>query len=729
MEMYQLLVMLYVLSNRNIIPFFLFISHNSIALYSGYFYKLTMTNNRLSIGLLMTLVVTMAVTPALSQDAFALTLVDLDISADIELVAGVDNDDLTMYFTDPAHASIGHTVTDNTWDYKIRVVGGAVLYSATNQASPPCDGSVCYTTVTLTGAESVVAADDLKIRIDYDAGGVEYVANNDNSDYTFKYPLDEVTGITTSAPTIDGMTVTWTPPTTVDNMVGQSVLFTNGDIIEIVTSDMILSTVTLPLDITTITDGAFSINGGAFVTTGTVSLVDNTDYDVSVDVIMSDNRHTGTTEPESATTFELSGLVSASTTSTPDKPKRPNLLLEYNPTEVVGTIRANNSCDEVTQPTDYEVWKRVSLDGGATWTSALYLDQTVTAEPLCANTAFSDLAVNPDEYIKYRIKAVNDAGTSVLSSARHITIEPGTPPVLTINGGSEAIHFNAQYVIPTATCTDIEDGGDISGNIIQTGSVGSVPGDYVLDYECTDSTGNTVMDSITITRNESTGGSGNNAHKTKPTFGLDWNQHTQIVEDGVTFNKVSYDVTDNFHTDFNRQHVLVGVNNVVAMKVYAPYDLKWVEFIFDVPETGAAHNAKASVFVPMTWMDTDEIDQDGVEVIQDVNLINVDKVEVYRTSVTCTADDVEENCDLIAAKVNFNEQPASGVFAFKAVDERNRSTTTYFNDGIEVTGDSLNPLETVLVSTPDRNHRGLVELKLVIDGIIYGQLKMATHTK
>jgi hypothetical protein len=226
--------------------------------------------------------------------------------------------------------------------------------------------------------------------------------------------------------------------------------------------------------------------------------------------------------------------------------------------------------------------------------------------------------------------------------------------------------------------------------------------------------GETVSATTGVTPKTGGGGS-DNAHKTRPTFGLDWNTNAQIVEDGVTFNKVSYDVTDNFHTDFNRQHVLVGVNNVVAMKVYAPYDLKWVEFIFDVPETGAAHNAKASVFVPMTWMDTDEIDQDGVEVIQDVNLINVDKVEVYRTSVTCTADDVEENCDLIAAKVNFNEQPASGVFAFKAVDERNRSTTTYFNDGIEVTGDSLNPLETVLVSTPDRNHRGLVELTQVGD--------------
>ena len=98
-----------------------------------------------------------------------------------------------------------------------------------------------------------------------------------------------------------------------------------------------------------------------------------------------------------------------------------------------------------------------------------------------------------------------------------------------------------------------------------------------------------------------------------------------------------------------------------------------------------------------------------------VIIINADKVEVLRVPTTCASDYTTVVCDVIAVKVTFNVQPASGVFAFKAVDERNRSTVTYFNDGIEVLGESLNAPEVVLVSTPDRNHRGLVELTQVGD--------------
>ena len=160
-----------------------------------------------------------------------------------------------------------------------------------------------------------------------------------------------------------------------------------------------------------------------------------------------------------------------------------------------------------------------------------------------------------------------------------------------------------------------------------------------------------------------------------PTFGIDSNTHRQIVDGGVTFNHNTYDIVDNFHTDFDRQRIMVGVDNIVAMKVYAPYELKWVEFIFDT-EPGASNNAKASVFIPFD-LSTNSIDQDNVRIDQDENLIKSDRLEVISMMTTCTDSDVEELCYLIAVKVNFNKQPDSGVFAIKAVDEKNRSTTTY----------------------------------------------------
>ena len=226
----------------------------------------------------------------------------------------------------------------------------------------------------------------------------------------------------------------------------------------------------------------------------------------------------------------LDAISVVETDSAPKKPKQPNLTLEYNPTNVSGIIRANNDCTTFNEPTSYDVWKRVSLATSAPWSpwlGPLVYDQTVTAEASCANTVFNDPAVNVGEHIRYRIIATNAEGNSPISGLRDITIEPGTPPTLTINGASQAIGYNVNFVNPSATCTDIEDGGDISGNIIVTGSVGGIPGNYLIEYECTDSTGNTVMDSITITRNESGGGSGDDAHKTAPTFGIDWNTKSQ----------------------------------------------------------------------------------------------------------------------------------------------------------------------------------------------------------
>jgi hypothetical protein len=75
----------------------------------------------------------------------------------------------------------------------------------------------------------------------------------------------------------------------------------------------------------------------------------------------------------------------------------------------------------------------------------------------------------------------------------------------------------------------------------------------------------------------SNGGGDSQAWKTKPTFGLDWNTNRQLVENGVFFNNREYTVGengDNFHEPFSKQHVFTGARNVVAMKLYAAYDLK-----------------------------------------------------------------------------------------------------------------------------------------------------------
>lgn len=299
-------------------------------------------------------------------------------------------------------------------------------------------------------------------------------------------------------------------------------------------------------------------------------------------------------------------------------------------------------------------------------------------------------------------------GNNAIQVTRTVTVTLGDAPVLTINGSSETIGWNAVYSTPTATCIDTED-GDISGNIIVTGGVGTIAGDYVIEYSCTDSSGNTVTDSIAVTRQKSGGGDSDYAWKTKPTFGKEWDGNMILVENGFSFNEVKYQITDNWHTPFEAVIVKTGETNTVTMKMYAPYELKWVEFLFGVPEVGKANEAQSSVYIPISW-ETNDIDTTNVRIDQKVNLIDEASINPVMSKVKCTDKDINSNCITITITPVFNESPKFDVMAIKAVDKKNRDTTTYLNEGVHVIGDSLNAPDEMFVASADRDHKGLVHI-------------------
>ena len=276
----------------------------------------------------------------------------------------------------------------------------------------------------------------------------------------------------------------------------------------------------------------------------------------------------------------------------------------------------------------------------------------------------------------------------------------------------------------TAYCTDLEDGSTLDEESILTLLSTEIPtevGVYELEYSCTDSDDNTTYASRTLTivgpeqeQENDGGGSGDRKWMTKPTFGRNWENTLQLVDDGVLFNRYSIQVTDNWHTDFIKQVVVVGSPNVAGMKVYSDYDIKWVEFAFDIPGVGYEHQAGARIVVPIDWQ-TDKIIDEDVYVQQSTKLIDVSSVRVFQGETECSKLLKDRMCDTFFVQFKFLERPEFDVFAVKAVDEKNRVTTTYLNEGIEVNGESLNPPEIILVASPDRFHRGLVELTQIGD--------------
>jgi len=186
-----------------------------------------------------------------------------------------------------------------------------------------------------------------------------------------------------------------------------------------------------------------------------------------------------------------------------------------------------------------------------------------------------------------------------------------------------------------------------------------------------------------------------NILRTKPTFGRSHETGEQITEGGFSANGEIFDITDNWHTDFKLMTLNVGERNTFTAKTFSPYGLQSIEFMFGIPQVGSAHEAEAAIEITLDY----DLNVINILTVQKDNLIDPDSVLAKADMVRCKADDINKYCHYVTVSATFNEAPLSYVFALKGIDFTKRSHLTYLNEGLEVTGDSLNPLTTMLIST------------------------------
>ena len=203
----------------------------------------------------------------------------------------------------------------------------------------------------------------------------------------------------------------------------------------------------------------------------------------------------------------------------------------------------------------------------------------------------------------------------------------------------------------------------------------------------------------------SSGGDGDGRHKTAPTSGLDWKTSKQIVKDGFTVNDVSVDITDNWHTDFEKQTITIGQINSFNIKTYAQNNgLLTQEIAFGIPEIGKYHNAKTTLTV---WYNYDKSIKE-ITIDQDTEIIDSLTLRVTTLQVPCGYIDL--TCYQTNIYAIFNEPLQYDVFAIKAVDMSRRSLMpTYLNEGLGISGYSLNPLATKQIPGPDK-YEGLISV-------------------
>jgi len=195
-----------------------------------------------------------------------------------------------------------------------------------------------------------------------------------------------------------------------------------------------------------------------------------------------------------------------------------------------------------------------------------------------------------------------------------------------------------------------------------------------------------------------------NVSNTRPTFGLSHADNKKIVDAGFSFNKQTFVITDNFHTPFAELPVNIGEPNLFDAKVYAEHGLKVQEFLFGIPQKGDAHLAELGIEV---WFDLFGEIQD-IKVIQKSNVIDIDSVTATQQKTKCHSA-VSENCIVTSVSMIFLEPLRDKVMAIKAIDYKNRYQITYLNEGFDVSGDSLNPMETKMIPSNIRD-QGLIQI-------------------
>jgi hypothetical protein len=200
-------------------------------------------------------------------------------------------------------------------------------------------------------------------------------------------------------------------------------------------------------------------------------------------------------------------------------------------------------------------------------------------------------------------------------------------------------------------------------------------------------------------------GGGGDEHLTRPTFGISHETFETIVDSGFRFNDQSFTINDNHHTPFAQQTVNIGEVNTFEAKIYADKRLKVQEFLFGIPNVGEAHLAELGVEV---WYDYNGNIED-VKAVQKSNIIDKETLVATHEKVKCQASDPDERCDLTNVSMVFLEPLKDKVMAVKAIDYKQRYQITYLNEGVDIAGESLNPMQTYLIPSNVRDG-GLIKV-------------------
>ena len=278
-------------------------------------------------------------------------------------------------------------------------------------------------------------------------------------------------------------------------------------------------------------------------------------------------------------------------------------------------------------------------------------------------------------------------------------IDTGGDLITIVSDDGEGVNEMLRFVMVNEehTCADL------AGNTVTMTTTG------------TDADGNTAVMTNTIVFGECpSSGSDDSRWKTKATFGTSYTTGLKSVDCGYSMDNTCRDVTD-YHVDYLRESIETDSLHDFTLKTSAPNGLRSLGIAFGVPSIGSSLNAaEAQVDVTLER----DYTLNSTYKITDVSYTNENSVigedagfSIHKSK--CLPSDAESECVTLNIEgVQFREQMYHAPFVIHAMDARGYVTIHYMNDGLLISGDSLNEAPTHDLTAKLAHQRDLAQLSL-----------------
>ena len=325
-----------------------------------------------------------------------------------------------------------------------------------------------------------------------------------------------------------------------------------------------------------------------------------------------------------------------------------------------------------------------------------FLIGIITIGLLGTNNAFADIP-NIDTFVADD----PDDGDTVLSDGDTLTITFSLPINATASGTITQAEIDANFTTGAATIGTTYSGvwsadtlsllitiinattGDL---VVGTTTIAAAAGNN-LGHAGDGGTSTQLTGTPTLSGDfgVTASGDGCDGECQAPTMGVN-SYGKRLVENGFTYNGKQIDV-ERFFTPYPLIKVNVGIQNTAVFKIYddlGPNNIKHFDLAFGLSSGQNIGTSNAIIRWDKSF--------DGVETVTLVDPHNVlDNVRVDTLEGKCRTDSSTDDCLIIIVNHRFRAPLESDIVATNVWDQRRNAWQNYYNHGVNVEGESLNP--------------------------------------